>query len=74
MWIATIACTFGGGSQLLRSADRGRTWTVLDDGLDGMSVYAMQEGPDGTLVVATSAGMYVSTDGGDSWRVGRSHH
>jgi hypothetical protein len=31
----------------------------------------MQEGPDGTLVVATSAGMYVSTDGGDSWRAGR---
>ena len=62
----------GAGSQLLRSADRARTWTVLDDGLDGMSVYAMQEGPDDTFVVATSAGMYVSTDGGDSWSAGRS--
>ena len=36
-----------------------------------MSIYAMQEGPDGTLVVATSAGMYVSKDGGDSWTPGR---
>ena len=57
----------GSGSQLLRSADRARTWTLLDDGLDGMSVYAMQEGPDGRLVVATNVGMFISANGGDSW-------
>ncbi|HEY5875744.1 MAG TPA: hypothetical protein VIT64_10595, partial [Ilumatobacteraceae bacterium] len=62
----------GSGSQLLRSADRARTWSLLDDGLDGLSVYAMQEGPDGGLVAATNVGMFISANGGDSWTAGRS--
>jgi hypothetical protein len=62
----------GSGSQLLRSADRARTWTVLDQGLDGLSIYALREGPDGTLVAASNAGMFFSIDGGDSWTAGRS--
>ena len=62
----------GSGGQLLRSADRARTWTVLDDGLDGLSIYALQEGPDGGLVAATNVGMFTSANGGDTWTAGRS--
>ena len=60
----------GAGSQLLRSGDGARTWTVLDDGLDGVTVYGLGEGPDGMLGAATSGGVFVSDDGGDSWRAG----
>ena len=62
----------GSGGQLLRSANHARTWTVLDDGLDGLSIYALQEGPDGGLVAATNVGMFTSANGGDSWTAGRS--
>ncbi len=62
----------GAGSQLLRSDDQAASWTVLDEGIDGVSVYDLREGPDGLLAAATSVGLFVSEDGGDSWRAGRS--
>ena len=61
----------GAGGQLLRSDDAANTWTVLDEGIDGVSVYDLREGPDGLLAAATSVGLFVSDDGGDSWRAGQ---
>ncbi len=58
----------GAGSQLLRSDDGANSWTVLDKGIDGVSVYDLREGADGLLAAATSVGVFVSDDGGDSWR------
>ncbi len=58
----------GAGGQLLRSADGAQSWTVLDEGIDGVSVYDLREGPDGLVAAATSVGLFVSDDGGDSWR------
>jgi photosystem II stability/assembly factor-like uncharacterized protein len=60
----------GAGGQLLRSDDGARTWTILEDGLDGVTIYSLDEGPDGILGAATSSGVYVSRDGGDTWRPG----
>jgi len=62
----------GAGSQLLRSDDGANSWTVLDKGIDGVSVYDLREGPDGLLAAATSVGLFVSDDGGDNWRAGSS--
>ena len=58
----------GAGSQLLRSDDGANSWAVLDKGLDGVSVYDVGQGADGLLAAATSVGLFVSDDGGDSWR------
>jgi photosystem II stability/assembly factor-like uncharacterized protein len=60
----------GAGGQLLRSDDGAHAWTVLDDGIDGISFYDIREGPDSILAAATSSGVYISADGGDSWRAG----
>lgn len=57
----------GAGGQLLRSDDGARTWTLLDDGLDGISVYDLREGPDGLLAAATTVGVAISADGGETW-------
>jgi photosystem II stability/assembly factor-like uncharacterized protein len=60
----------GAGGQLLRSDDKAQTWTVLDEGIDGVSVYALTETPEHTLVAATNVGMFHSDDGGDTWTQG----
>ena len=60
----------GAGGQLLRSDDAAHTWTVLDDGIDGISFYDIREGPGPILAAATSCGVYTSADGGDTWRAG----
>lgn len=59
----------GSGGQLLRSDDAAATWTLLDDGIDGISVYDVRE-RDGLLAAATTAGVFVSTDAGNTWRAG----
>ena len=58
----------GAGGQLLRSDDGAVTWTVLDDGIDGVSFYDIREGPGPTLAGATNSGVYTSTDGGETWQ------
>ena len=63
----------GAGGQLLRSDDAARTWTVLDDDIDGISFYDIREGPDSILAAATSCGVYTSSNGGDTWRAGALH-
>ncbi len=60
----------GSGGQLLRSDDGAETWQILDDGIDGLSVYALCQTGDGLLAAATTGGVVVSDDGGDSWRAG----
>ncbi|MYE64477.1 MAG: hypothetical protein F4231_00950 [Acidimicrobiaceae bacterium] len=60
----------GAGGQLLRSLDGARTWTVLDDGIDGVSFYDIREGPGSILAGATTSGVYTSADGGDTWQAG----
>lgn len=58
----------GAGGQLLRSDDAAHTWRVLDEGIDGISVYDLREGPDSILAAATSSGVYTSSDGGETWQ------
>ncbi len=60
----------GSGGQLLRSDDGAQTWQVLDDGIDGLSIYDLCQTDDGLLAAATTGGVVVSDDGGDSWRAG----
>ena len=43
------------------------TASILDDGIDGVSVYHVAQGPEGILAAATSAGIFTSADGGDRW-------
>ena len=63
----------GSGGLLLRSDDAAQTWIILDAGIDGVSVYDLREGPDGLLAAATSAGIFTSTDGGDTWDASELH-
>jgi photosystem II stability/assembly factor-like uncharacterized protein len=60
----------GAGGQLLRSDDKAQSWTVLGEGIDGVSTYAITETEDHTLIAATNVGMFRSDDGGDSWTRG----
>lgn len=60
----------GAGGELLRSRDAAVTWELLADGLDGVSVYAMDEGDGGVLAAATNTGMYTSRDRGETWHAG----
>lgn len=59
----------GAGGQLLRSDDGAQSWTVLDDGIDGVSVYDVRE-HDGMLAAATTAGVFLSRDRGATWQPG----
>ena len=61
----------GAGGQLLRSDDHGHHWDVLDEGIDGVSVYDLGQRHDALLAAATSAGVFTSADGGDTWTAGR---
>lgn len=54
-----------------KSADYGRTWTRIDDGIPhGAYVNAVTEDPnrEGLLYVGTNFGVYVSYDDGGSWQ------
>ena len=54
------------GAGLYRSSDGGRHWAAA--ALDGLEVWQIRAGPDGTLYAVTQpAGLYRSTDGGDEW-------
>jgi photosystem II stability/assembly factor-like uncharacterized protein len=56
---------------LFRTTDHGRTWTSLAAGLPpGGPVYVIREDPTSPnlLYAGTELGLYVSTDGGATWR------
>ncbi len=55
---------------VLRTADRGRTWSMISTGLPARgSVHVVQEDPKqkGLLFVGTEFGLYVSGDDGTRW-------
>jgi photosystem II stability/assembly factor-like uncharacterized protein len=58
------------GTGLLRSANGGTTWEEVPDPdrtFDGQGFYALLVLAHDTLVAATTAGLYRSIDGGESW-------
>jgi photosystem II stability/assembly factor-like uncharacterized protein len=57
----------GAGAELLRSDDAGESWDVVSRGLDGVTVYGVAACDDGTLLAATSSGVYRSTNAATSW-------
>jgi len=61
----------GAGAQLLVSDDGAHSWEVAGDGLDGATVYDLAVHPSGSLIAATSYGLYRSLDRGETWEPGR---
>jgi len=58
-------------TRAFRTRDGGRTWQAMDAGLDpGVTVNVVREDPlrRGLLFAATSSGVAVSIDDGDSWQ------
>ncbi len=56
---------------IYRTHDRGRTWTLITEGLHAPShVYAVREDPtrQGLLFAGTETGIFVSFDDGDHWQ------
>jgi photosystem II stability/assembly factor-like uncharacterized protein len=56
---------------LYKTADYGKTWTRIDSGIpDGAFTRVIREDPArrGMLFAGTETGLYVSIDGGTSWR------
>ncbi|HWK10524.1 MAG TPA: hypothetical protein VNR64_10760 [Vicinamibacterales bacterium] len=56
---------------IYRTHDRGRTWTLITEGLHAPShVYAVREDPKrkGLLFAGTETGIFVSFDDGDHWQ------
>lgn len=64
-----------GPGGLLLSMDAGTTWETVDVGMpDGTGVHSIVVDPEDpqTIVLATTAGIYRTTDGGASWQSGNS--
>ncbi len=61
IWVATE----GGG--VFRSTTVGATWTAVNQGLDSRAAIELERSGTGRLWVATDAGPFSSTDGGDTW-------
>lgn len=51
---------------LLRSTDRGDTWTRIGEDLPG-TFAAIAAGPDGLVVAGGPGGVFLSTDDGETW-------
>lgn len=75
-----LPATFGHSGQaadlaatqtVYKSADRGRSWSRSGDGLPGNARINAFASLNGTVVVGTDAGIYVSRDKGQSWRPAR---
>jgi hypothetical protein len=60
-----------GGAHVWKSADGGRTWSALDNGLPDIPVHSLAIDPTQTtrLYLGTDLGIFVSTDGGGTWEV-----
>jgi photosystem II stability/assembly factor-like uncharacterized protein len=56
-------------AKLVKSTDRGATWTAIEQDLPGTGVWSVGIDPaaPSTLYVGTDSGVYKSTDGGGSW-------
>lgn len=52
---------------VLLTADAGRAWSPVNDGLPAKPVRALAAGVDGALYAAGAAGLFRSLDGGASW-------
>lgn len=53
---------------VLRTFDKGDTWTAVNDGLGSTNITALTVAPDDTIFVATDAGVFSLRDGEDRWR------
>jgi photosystem II stability/assembly factor-like uncharacterized protein len=60
-----------GGQHVWKSADAGATWTSIDGNLPDMPVHSIAIDPTraGRLYLGTDLGVFVTLDGGQSWRV-----
>ncbi|HZC27859.1 MAG TPA: hypothetical protein VE287_12600, partial [Actinopolymorphaceae bacterium] len=61
-----LAATLGDG--VLRSYDRGRTWTPTTFGLDDAEVSALCVLPGGGVLAGTASGIFAATPGIRAWR------
>jgi len=63
-----VGCDVGG---VYRSSDHGRSWTILNRGLQDYYVQDIAFDPSNprTVFVATRGGIYKSIDRGDHWRI-----
>ena len=56
--------TYGG---VFVSADGGREWKQIADGLDGRDVFALEQAPDGTIVAGTNSGIFALAPDDTTW-------
>lgn len=58
-----------GGNGLFRSADNGVSWTAINSGIDRPNAFTIHEmiEVDNKLIIATSGGVFLSNDNGDTW-------
>lgn len=59
------AGTYGAG--IFRTTNNGSTWDQINTGLSSSNVYAIDAGASSIVYAGTEGGVYLSTNGGDSW-------
>ena len=63
-----IATGSGGGAQVFTSSDAGKDWQQAGPAPGGSTVTSLAAQPGGEIVLATTAGLDVSHDGGATWQ------
>jgi hypothetical protein len=63
-----IGAGSGGGAEVFTSSDGGNTWQRAGTAPGGSTVTSVAAQPGGEIVLATTAGLDISHDGGASWQ------